>query len=314
MTLLYSESCFLQHEIGPHPEQADRIRLASSRLETTGLGQRCARPKWAPVSRRRLSTVHSLKYADEIWTLAKSGGGELDSDTFVGPSSYYVALLAAGSVCDATERILRGDDVRAFCIVRPPGHHALVDRGMGFCLFNNVAIAARMATTELGLDRVLIIDWDVHHGNGTQEAFWEDPRVGFLSIHRRPFYPGTGEEDETGFGNGLGTTLNVPIEFGTSRKDYLDMFTAALEKMAVRMKPQMIFLSAGFDTHREDPFGSLELENEDFVSLTKKVLDVADDFAEGRLVSALEGGYNPEVVADCVEIHLNAMLNRQAPV
>ena len=183
---------------------------------------------------------------------------------------------------------------------------------MGFCIFNNVAIAARMAVDELGLDRVLIVDWDIHHGNGTQYTFWEDPRVGFLSIHRWPFFPGTGLEDETGAGDGLGTTLNLPVAFGISRQDYLTLLGDALDRFAAKMKPQLVFLSAGFDTHRLDPVGNLGLETEDFHPLTTMVLDVADTYAGGKLVSVLEGGYDPEVTADCVEVHLGELLKRGA--
>ncbi|MBN2024577.1 MAG: histone deacetylase [Pirellulales bacterium] len=310
MTLLYSESCFLQHETGNHPERAARIRLIPERLESAGLLARCKRPTWEPVARHRLTAVHAPRYVDEVWSLAKSGGGELDAETIVSPCSYDVALLAAGCVCDAVERVVRGEGPRALCLVRPPGHHALMNRGMGFCLFNNVAIAARMATSELNLDRVLIVDWDVHHGNGTQFTFWEDPRVGFLSIHRWPFFPGTGSEDETGGGAGLGTIRNLPVPFGIQRDEYLDRLTDALEDFAAQIKPQLVLLSAGFDTHRRDPIGSLGLETEDFSPLTRLVLDVADTFAQGRLVSVLEGGYHPEAMADSVEIHLAEMLGR----
>ena len=180
---------------------------------------------------------------------------------------------------------------------------------MGFCLFNNVAIAARMAIDELGLDRVLIVDWDVHHGNGTQAAFWEDAQVGYLSIHRWPFYPGTGAADETGAGAGLGTTLNLPVSFGTSRHEYLECFAAAIDRFANLIKPQLILISAGFDSHRDDPIGSLGLESEDFGPLTRTVLDAAAVHAEGRVVSVLEGGYNPSALAESVEHHLLEMIS-----
>ncbi len=179
---------------------------------------------------------------------------------------------------------------------------------MGFCLFNNVAIGARVATDEHKLSRVLIVDWDVHHGNGTQDAFWTDERVGFFSIHRWPFYPGTGDSDETGSGAGLGTTLNVPIEFGTARREYLAHFRATLENFADKLRPQLVLISAGFDSHRDDPVGSLGLEIEDFSELSRIVLDIADVHAGGRVVSVLEGGYNPGVLAGCVEVHLQELL------
>jgi len=179
---------------------------------------------------------------------------------------------------------------------------------MGFCLFNNVAVGARMAIREFGLDRVMIVDWDVHHGNGTQDAFWEEGQVGFFSIHRWPFYPGTGAKDETGSGRGLGATLNVPIEFGVSRPDYLAAFRSALESIAERIRPQLVLISAGFDSHRADPIGSLGLETEDFEPLTRAVLDVANVHAGGRVVSMLEGGYDTSALAGCVEVHLRELL------
>lgn len=241
--LLYCHPCFLNHETGNHPERADRIRAIPDRLASAGLAARCRQPEFKPVSRRRLAAVHSAAYIDEIWAYAKSGGGHIEADTVVSPASYDVALMAAGSACDAVERIVRGEDTQAACLVRPPGHHALVNRAMGFCLFNNIAVAARLAIDTLGLDRVLIVDWDIHHGNGTQATFWEEPRVGFFSIHRWPFFPGTGDRDETGGGRGLGTTLNLPIEYGTSRKEYLDRFSDGLERIAAQIKPQLILLS-----------------------------------------------------------------------
>jgi acetoin utilization deacetylase AcuC-like enzyme len=180
---------------------------------------------------------------------------------------------------------------------------------MGFCLFDNVAVGARAALDEHRLDRVLIVDWDVHHGNGTQEIFWEDDRVGFFSIHRWPFYPGTGDSDETGSGRGLGTTVNVPVAFGTPRDEFHDRFERALGDLTARVRAQLILISAGFDAHRDDPIGSLELETEDFARLTRTVLDVAREHADGRVVSVLEGGYHPRRLAESVEVHLTELLH-----
>jgi acetoin utilization deacetylase AcuC-like enzyme len=221
--------------------------------------------------------------------------------------------LAAGAACDAVDRVLSGEDRTALCIVRPPGHHALPERAMGFCLFNSIAIAARCAVDKHNLDRVLIVDWDVHHGNGTQDIFYADGRVGFFSIHRWPFYPGTGASDETGTGTGLGMTRNVPVPFGTSRDAYRDAFRDGLEEIAARIKPQLVLVSAGFDAHREDPIGSLGLEVEDFGVLTKDVLDVASVHSGGRVVSLLEGGYNVERLAESVALHLEGLLDAASP-
>lgn len=304
MTLLYSESCFLLHETDDSPERAERIAQIPEQLTRAGLAGQCQRPTWEPIARRRLTRLHRSTYVDSVFALSKAGGGEIEEDTMVGPSSFSVALQAAGATCDAVERVVRGEDRRALCLVRPPGHHALFNHAMGFCLFNNVAIAAKAAVAELQLDRVLIVDWDIHHGNGTQEAFWEDPQVGFLSIHRHPFYPYTGMADETGLGDGAGTTLNVPIEYGTPREQYFSRFRAALELMAERMRPQLVLISAGFDTHHADPIGDLGLESGDFATLTRMVVEVANVHAQGRVVSVLEGGYNPTALAESVEVHL----------
>ncbi|HEX7376062.1 MAG TPA: histone deacetylase [Pirellulales bacterium] len=310
MTLLYHDPRFLDHETGAHPERPLRLSTVNEHLEQVGLANRCTCPQWSPVTPERLARVHELAYAEAVAALARRGGGAIEADTVMSRASYDVALLAAGAVCDAVERVVRGDDPRALCLVRPPGHHALAAEAMGFCLFNNVAIGARLATAELALDHALVVDWDVHHGNGTQDAFWRDPQVGFFSIHRWPFYPGSGRASETGEGPGLGATMNLPTEFGISRRDYLDRFRGALEAFATHLRPQLVLISAGFDSHRADPIGSLGLESEDFAELTKVVLDVADAFAGGRVVSVLEGGYNPRALAESVETHLSELLNR----
>jgi len=310
MTLLYYDPIFLQHETGAHPERADRIRGALECFEAKNLLSQSTRPQFKPVSRSRLTLIHSPRYIDEVWAVAKSGGGDLDHDTICSPSSYDVALAAVGAVCDAVERVVKGEDRRAFCLVRPPGHHALRERAMGFCIFNNIAVAAAVAVWELGLESVLIVDWDIHHGNGTQAAFWEDPRVGFLSIHRYPFYPGTGAADEIGEGAGRGYTKNIPVPYGISRREYFAALELALDKFAAFVKPQLVLLSAGFDTHRLDPIGNLGLETEDFGPLTALVLDVADTYAEGRFVSVLEGGYNRLVMPDCLAVHLEEIVHR----
>jgi acetoin utilization deacetylase AcuC-like enzyme len=308
MTLLYYTARFLDHDTGDHPERPLRLIAIARQLERTGLDQRCVRPEWTPVSDERLARLHDLAYVEELLRFERAGGGRAEVDTIVRTGSVEVARLAAGAVCDAVERVVRGDDATALCLVRPPGHHALYDSAMGFCLFNHIAIGARLAIDELGLDRVLVIDWDVHHGNGTQDAFYADEQVGFFSIHRWPFYPGTGDKDETGTGAGLGTTVNLPTAFGTPRGEYLASFRGAVEKLADEMRPQLVLVSAGFDAHRDDPVGSLGLEIEDFIELTRIVRDVASVHAGGRVVSALEGGYNPSILAGCVEVHLSELL------
>ena len=205
MTLLYASPRFLDHETGHHPECAGRIRMLPERLVRAGLLAQCRRPEFEPVSRNRLARVHSPAYIDEIWAYAKSGGGHIEADTLVSPASYDVALLAAGCVVDAVERVVRGEDTQALCLVRPPGHHALANRAMGFCLFNNIAVAARVAIDILELNRVLIVDWDIHHGNGTQAAFWETRRSASIHPPLAVLPRESGDSDETGGGPGLGT-------------------------------------------------------------------------------------------------------------
>lgn len=308
MTLLYYDPIFLEHDTGRHPENAGRLRPVIKHLDANGLSARCERVEWEPISIERLCRVHSTEHVDAVKAFAERGGGQIEVDTVVSQKSCDVALTAAGAVCDAVTRVVRGDQQRALCLVRPPGHHALAGEPMGFCLFNNVATGARLAIDEFELQRVLIVDWDVHHGNGTQAIFWKDPQVGFFSAHRYPFYPGTGAADETGAGEGLGTTSNLPVRFGISREDYLAGVRAQLETFADKVKPQLVIISAGFDSHRTDPVGSLGLESEDFAPLTQLVLDIAKAHADGRVVSVLEGGYNPTALTECVAIHLRELL------
>jgi len=308
MALLYSHSRFLDHDTGQHPERPERLRQVVRHLQRTGLDERCEKVAWTEISESRMALVHDPQYLAHLSQFAAQGGGRIEQDTLVSDASYEVARLAAGAACDAVERVVAGDHQQALCLSRPPGHHALRRGAMGFCLLNHVALAARVATAELEIDRVLIVDWDVHHGNGTQETFWKDEQVGFFSIHRWPFYPGTGAGDETGSGAGLGTIRNVPLEFGVSRESYLEHFAHELRHFADRIQPQLVLLSAGFDSHRDDPVGSLGLETEDFESLTRVVQEVAATHAAGRLVSVLEGGYNPGVLAGCVEVHLRTLL------
>jgi acetoin utilization deacetylase AcuC-like enzyme len=309
MTLLYTSPRFLDHRTGEHPECATRLEYVTARLEKDGLVERCTQPTWQAVGDRALCAVHDSAMIIGLEQMAKAGGGLADADTVVARESVDVAKFAAGAVCDAVSRVIAGEDKRALCLVRPPGHHALRETAMGFCLFNNIAIAAR-AALDAGLHRVLVIDWDVHHGNGTQAIFYDEPRVGFFSAHRWPFYPGTGAADETGTGRGLGTTRNLPITFGTARSTYQDLVLRDLEDFAARMKPELVLVSAGFDAHHSDPVGSLGLEAEDFEWLTQAAVNIANTYSGGRIVSALEGGYNPPALAECVATHLEVLLQK----
>ncbi len=305
--LLY-DAIFLEHETVGHPESKERLQSVWTHLRETGLDQECTSSSWQPATIEQLTRVHDLGYVQAVKLFAESGGGRIEADTIVSPLSHHVATQASGAVCHAVERVVNGLQANALCLVRPPGHHARPANAMGFCLFNHIAVGARHAIDELGLNRVLIVDWDVHHGNGTQESFYEDEQIGFLSIHRFPFYPGTGDANETGSGAGLGTTMNVAVEFGTTREIYLTAFQVALEDLAKKVRPELILISAGFDAHRSDPIGSLGLEVEDFAELTRLVRAVADEYCGGRIVSMLEGGYNPNVLPHCVDAHIKGLL------
>jgi len=311
MTLLYTDTRFFDHDTGNHPESAERLRAIYAHLSRKRLDLRTVRPTWSTADLSAIAQVHSRGYLAHLERFCREGGGQIETDTVVCRDSFEVACWAAGAACDAVDRVLADEDRQAVCLVRPPGHHARHQGAMGFCLVNHVAIAAKRAIGPHQLDRVLIVDWDVHHGNGTQETFWQDPQVGFLSIHRWPFYPGTGAADETGSGRGLGTTCNLPITMGTSRTAYRSTFRHGLLDLAERIGPQLILVSAGFDSHRLDPIGSLGLEVEDFTLLTRDVREVADTYAEGRLISLLEGGYHPRIVAECVGAHLEELLAKQ---
>jgi acetoin utilization deacetylase AcuC-like enzyme len=311
MTLLYHDKRFLLHDTGMHPECAERLRQIDAQLNATGLLQQVKRIPVEPASDEDVLRVHTPQHLKAIRAFSAIGGGQIEVDTRMSPQSADVALLACGAAVDAAERVIRGEDTSALCLVRPPGHHALVDAPMGFCLFSNASIAARAAIQRLGLRRVLIVDWDVHHGNGTQDIFYEDGNVWYFSAHRFPFYPGTGRTSETGRGDGLGSTCNLPFEFGVSRKEYRAEFTARLSDFADAAKPELVIISAGFDAHRADPVGSLGLETEDFEWLTSAVQEVAATHASNRIVSLLEGGYHPQRLADCVELHLKTLLVSQ---
>lgn len=307
MAILFMDERFLEHETGRHPECPDRLRSIHQRLKSEGLPQRYAKGGIRPATPGELTRVHNEEYVQKIEEFAKAGGGSIESDTVMSPESFEVARLAAGTAIEAVDQVLSGAHTQAACLIRPPGHHALESSAMGFCLFNNVAVAARHAQKVHNLHRVLVVDWDVHHGNGTQDTFYRDDEVYFFSAHRWPFYPGTGAKEETGEAAGLGTIFNLPLSFGISRKDYREAFHSVLDEAAARCRPELILLSAGFDAHWADPVGSLGLESEDFGPLTDLVKDAADQYCGGRLISLLEGGYDLQALAESVAIHLDRL-------
>ena len=312
MPLLFTDPRFLDHDTGPHPESPERLRFLNERLGSSKVARQFQRGEVEPAPREQLARVHSRRYIDSVREFVESGGIRIETDTFCSKESFDVACLAAGTVTTAVDQVIAGPHRQAACLVRPPGHHARPGAAMGFCLFNNIAVAAAHARAAHGIERVLIVDWDVHHGNGTQEIFYSDAGVYFLSVHRWPFYPGTGNRDETGEGPGLGTVFNLPLEFGVSRRDYQARFESLLKDAAGRCRPELVLVSAGFDAHRADPIGSLGLETEDFHTLTALPLEVANEYCGGRFVSTLEGGYNVPILADCVECHLETILGGSA--
>jgi acetoin utilization deacetylase AcuC-like enzyme len=308
MTLVSRDPLFRQHRTGPHPESPARLQAIDDELAARGLLDRGQTGMIRPASTEELTRLHDADYVRQVAAFVARGGGRIEADTVCSPDSYAVARYAVGSGLAAVDAVLNGAVRNALCLVRPPGHHALPASAMGFCLFNNVALAAEHALRVHDLDRVLIVDWDVHHGNGTQDVFYDREDVCFFSAHRFPFYPGTGTAEETGHGRGLGATFNLPVAFGTTRKEYLSRFARMLHDAAQRCRPQLVLVSAGFDAHHADPIGSLGLESEDFATLTQLVRDVAREHCQGRLVSLLEGGYNVQALAECVAVHLQELL------
>lgn len=309
-TTLFTDPVFLLHRTGPHVERPQRMQAVTNMLAESGLTNRCTLGTVAPVSEADVLAVHDASVLALVRKVAGEGGGWLDGDTVMVPESLNVALCAAGACVSAVDAVLATPGTNAFAVVRPPGHHATIDTSMGFCLFNTVAIAARHAQRKHGVGRVLIVDFDTHHGNGTEDIFYADASVHFLSIHRygSGFYPGTGPASATGTGAGQGTTTNVPIKLGTSRAEYLAAFRRAVESAADAHRPELIIISAGFDAHARDPIGPLGLESEDYGTLTRIVLDVAKVHCGGRVASCLEGGYDLHALAESVAVHLGELL------
>lgn len=302
---------FKRHTTGHgHPERPERLDAIEQALESSGLLADCTRIEPTPLPDRLIQHVHTRDYLVRLDAACRQAYPYMDvPDSSIGPESYEIAKLAAGGVVTAARQVASGDLRRAFCAVRPPGHHAERDRSMGFCLLNNVALAARVLKEEYKLDRLLILDWDVHHGNGTQHTFEADPSVLYISLHGHPnyLYPGTGFEDEVGVDAGRAYTMNIPIMPGATDDDYYEAFRSRVRPAVGRFAPQMILVSAGFDAHADDPLGNLALTDAAFRWMTETVLKLADAHAEGRVVSVLEGGYNLEVLGRCVTEHVRLL-------
>ena len=291
-----------------HPERPERFHAILQALDQAALTKAVTKIPARQATEEEVAGCHTRPYIETVKRDLAQGARELSTgDTAISARSLEVALQAAGGVLNAVDAVLGGQARNALCVVRPPGHHATPNRGMGFCIFNNVAIAARYAQSKRGLERVLIADWDVHHGNGTQDIFYTDGSVFFFSTHQSPWYPFTGKAEEIGEGKGKGTTMNCPFPAGAGRKEILGAFRSKLMPAADKFKPDLVLLSAGFDSRVGDPLGRFTLMDEDFAELTSLMLEMADKHAGGRLVSVLEGGYNLGGLASAATAHLNAL-------
>ena len=295
-----------RHDTGwGHPEHVGRLRAVTRALRNDpGLFETVDHVEGRHATIDEIALVHDRAYIASIEEIAAQGGGRLDPDTVVSEGSYAAATAGAGCVLDAVDRAMTGANLRSFCAVRPPGHHALRDRGMGFCLFGNVAIGAHYARQRYNAERILIIDWDVHHGNGTQALVEDDPDIRFVSMHQWPWYPGTGAADDRGPHR---TIWNVPMPPALSPVDYVDALQRAIDTATQGFVPDLIFISAGFDSLASDPLGGFTLQIDHFESLTRSIVKRAEAFCGGRVVSALEGGYAPDRVAAACVAHLDAL-------
>lgn len=301
---------FLRHTTGKdHPETPERLKAIMSILQKNGYFERLELIKVQPADPAWVAKVHSQIYINDLKQVCQKGYSLLDQDTVVGPESFHSALMAVGGVLGAVDAVAHKKVKNAFCALRPPGHHAERERAMGFCLFNNVAVAARYAQLKHKYKKILIIDWDVHHGNGTQNAFYSDDKVFYFSIHQYPHYPGSGSEDETGNGPGKGYTYNVPMFSGSGDLEYIEVFKNILYPVAEKFCPDFVFISAGFDGHKEDPLSEINLTEKGFKEMTEIVLSLADECCQGRVVSVLEGGYNLSSLAHSVKVHLSTLMD-----
>ena len=297
---------YFQHAPGTaHPETPNRLVAVQEAIKALEFPI-VAIPARA-ATEDELCLVHDKKYVERILSMKVTEVTYLDPDTAISPHSQEAALKAAGGVIEAVDIVMQGNLKRAFCAVRPPGHHAEPDKAMGFCIFNNIAIGAAHALSSRGLGRIAIIDWDLHHGNGTQDAFYSTDEVLYISLHQWPFYPGSGREDEKGEGKGLGFNLNFPMVPGSSDQDFRAAFREVIMPALANYAPELIMISAGFDAHRDDPLGDLYLTTEFFGEMTGMLREMAKKFCQGRIISVLEGGYNMQALKDSVIIHLKEL-------
>lgn len=306
-TLYYSHPDFLLHETGAgHPECADRLRSIEKALATPEFST-LIRQSPPLGTEQQIRLIHPQSYIDAIVAaVPKQGVHYLDHDTVLSSGSKQAAFRAVGAVCDAVDKVLAGKADNAFCAVRPPGHHAEPGMAMGFCLFNNVAIAAAYARQQYQLERVAIVDFDVHHGNGTQAAFYNQPNVLYMSSHEMPHYPGTGHPTEAGVGN----IINVPLASGDSGVEFRQKYSGIILPALRKFNPDLLLISAGFDAHRDDPLASVMLVEDDFKWITEELMTIAGSCCKGRIISVLEGGYNLKALAASVAVHVKTLMAR----
>ena len=299
---------YLQHNTGQHVENATRLEAMIAYLEQTQLKQQLTSIKPRPATIEELSRAHHEPHISHVQEVAQRGGGWLDADTVMSPGSYDAALYAAGGAIRATEAVMSGEITSAFALVRPPGHHATSQRAMGFCLFNNVAITAKYILATYKLDRILIIDFDVHHGNGTQEIFYDNPQVLYISTHQYPFYPGTGNIEEIGFGEAKGTTINIPLPSGCGDNEYLSVFEQIIVPAVKRFNPQFMLISAGYDPHWADELALMQVSTSSFAQIAKITQELSAELCNNRLVFILEGGYNLNALATSVKATFDVLM------
>lgn len=299
---------YLEHNRRGHVESRERLETTIQVLEEQSILDRLVNVEATPVHMDHLLQVHLQHYVDQAKGVADRGGGNLDPDTYVNDHSYETALLAAGGMLNLVQAVSDGQVTNGFALVRPPGHHAMPGRGMGFCIFNNIAVAAKYALNEKGLSRILIVDFDLHHGNGTHDVFYDTSKVLYFSTHQYPYYPGTGNWDHIGRGDGEGFTVNVPLPAGVGDDGYGRIFDEILYPVADRYRPELILVSAGYDAHWADPLGMMQLSVAGYTQLTRTLKEMAQEFCEGRLVFTLEGGYDLQALAHSIAATLRTLL------